>query len=122
MSSPGPDLDALRNRLLDLYLAVTLLMLVGIAVLVAYVIPLGPSLAAPGPQQSFGYAVALMSLMGAVLFHVIDRTYRSWPLGRHFRPSPPGPVTEAAQVRFVQVAVLVCAAAAIAYLLGSLLV
>jgi uncharacterized PurR-regulated membrane protein YhhQ (DUF165 family) len=120
LSSGGTDLKALQNRTLDLYLATTVLMLLGIAVLVAYSIRLGP-LVAPGAQQSFGYALALMSLMGAVLFHVIDRTYRSWPLGRRFRPTPPGPITEASEVRFVKVVVLVAAAAAIAYLVGGLL-
>jgi hypothetical protein len=120
LSSALPDLKALQNRILDAYLATAVLMLLGIAVLVAYSIRLG-SLSAPGAEQSFGYAVALMSLMGAVLFHVIDRTYRVWPLGRRFRPAPPGPITEEAQVRFVKVVVLVAAAAAIAYLIGGLL-
>jgi len=120
LSSDGPGLKALQNRALDVYAATTVLMLFGIAVLIVYAIRLG-SLVSPGAQQSFGFAVALMALMGAVLFHVVDRTYRSWPLGRRFRPTPPGPVTEDAQVRFVKVVVIVLTAAAVAYLVGGLL-
>lgn len=120
MSSEEADLAAVRERTLALYDAVTVLMLLGIAILIAYSIRLG-SLASPGAQESFGLAIALMALMGAVLFHVVDRTYRSWPLGRKFSPTPPGPVTLAAQVRFVKVVVLVIAAAAIAYVVGGLL-
>lgn len=114
-----PSERASVGRVLDLYAATTVLMLLGIGVLVVYVIRLGP-LTSPGAEQSFGYAIALMSLMGAALFHVADRTYRSWPLGRRFRPSVPGPVTLDAQVRFVKVVVFVAAAAAIAYLLAGL--
>jgi len=51
-------------------------MLVGIAGLVAYVVRLGP-LTSPGAETSFGFALSLMSLMAAALFHVVDRTYRS---------------------------------------------
>jgi hypothetical protein len=121
LSSPsGPELRALQNRALDVYLALTVLMLIGIGVLILYSIELGP-LVSPGAQQSFGYAIALMSLMGALLFHLIDRMYRSWPFGRKFRPTPPGPVSEAAQVRFLKIVVVAVAAAGIAYLLGSLL-
>jgi hypothetical protein len=121
LSSPSPrELRQLQNRTLDVYFAVTMMMLIGIGGLIVYAIRLGP-LTSPGAEQSFGYAVALMSLMGAVLFHLVDRTYRSWPLGRKFRPTPPGPVSEAAQVRFLQAIVLAVAAAAIAYLLGSLI-
>jgi hypothetical protein len=120
LSSPtGPELRALQNRALDLYLTLTLLMLIGIGVLIVYSILLGP-LTSPGAEQSFGYAVALMSLMGALLFHLIDRMYRCWPFGRKFRPTPPGPVSEGAQVRFLKIVVVAVAAAAIAYLLGSL--
>jgi hypothetical protein len=114
-------LAQVRSRTLGLYSAVTLLMLLGIAVLVVYAIRLGP-LTSPGTQTSFGYALALMALMGAVLFHVLDRTYRSWPLGRKVSPTDPGPVTIEAQVLSVKVLVLVLAAGAIAYLLAGLLV
>lgn len=104
---------------LDLYASVYLLMLLGIAVLVGYVLRLG-SLTSPGAQSSFGYAIALMALMGAVLFHLADRTYRSWPLGRKFTPTPPGSVGAQAQVRFLKILIFVLAAAALAYLVGGL--
>ena len=55
---------AVRERTLALYDAVTVLMLLGIAILIAYSIRLG-SLASPGAQESFGLAIALMALMGA---------------------------------------------------------
>jgi len=114
------DLARLRERTLDFYGAVMLLMLLGIAVLVAYVIRLGP-LTSPGAERSFGFALALMMLMGAVIFHLVDRTYRGWPLGRRVRPSPPGPVTTESWIRFLRVLVLVLAVAGIAYLVGGLL-
>ncbi|HTW55877.1 MAG TPA: hypothetical protein VMG36_05465 [Thermoplasmata archaeon] len=114
-------LRRVQERTLTLYAAVVLLMLLGIAVLAFYAIRIGP-LTSPGAQSSFGYALALMSLMAAVLFHVVDRTYRVWPFGRHFRPTRPGPVTVQAQVRFLQVLTVVLAAAAIAYVIGGLLV
>jgi hypothetical protein len=106
---------------LDLYAAVTVLMLLGIAVLIVYAARLGP-LTSPGAQESYGLAVALMFLMAAAVVHVVDRTYRVWPLGRKFRPSPLGPVDEAAQLRFLKILVVVLAAAAIAYVLGGLIV
>lgn len=125
MSSPSgasepEDLAAVRRRVLDLYTAITVLMLLGIAVLIAYVIQLG-SLIGPGVEQSFGFAVALMFIMGAVIIHLVDRTYRSWPLGRRFRPTPPGPITEAGQARLLRILILVIAAAAIAYILGGII-
>lgn len=119
LSSAELDRGRAVRRVLDLYAAVTVLMLLGIAVLVGYAIRLGP-LTSPGAQESFGFAIALMALMGAVVFHVADRTYRSWPLGRRFRPTSPGPVTADAQVRFLKVLVIVLAGAAIAYLVGGL--
>lgn len=123
MSSDDPARASflrVRRRVLDLYDAVTFLMLIGIGVLVAYCISLG-SLTGPGAQESFGLAVALMFLMSALMAHLVDRTYRVWPLGRHFRPTPPGPVTVHAQARFLTVLVIVVAAAAIAYVIGGLL-
>lgn len=119
MSSPELDRGRAARRVLDLYAATALIMILGIAVLVAYVVGLG-SLVGPGVEQSFGFAVALIAVMGGVLFHVADRVYRSWPLGRKFRPTSPGPVTVAAQVRFLEVLILVLAAAAVAYLVGGL--
>jgi hypothetical protein len=95
-------------------------MLLGIAVLIVYAIRLGP-LTSPGAEQSFGYAVALMFLMGAVIFHVVDRTYRTWPLGRRVKPKWPGYVTVEAEVRFFKILVVVAAGAAIAYILGGLI-
>ncbi len=121
MSSPAePDLAALQRRTLDLYAAMTVLMLVGIAVLVAYTIRLGP-LTSPGANESFGLAVGLMALMGAVLFHIADRTYRVWPLGRRYRPGPRAPITTEAWVRVLQALVVALALAGIAFLIGGLL-
>ncbi len=119
MSDPEAETARVVNRVLDLYAAATLILLLGIAALVAYVLRLGP-LTSPGAEESFGLAIALMAIMGAMLFHLADRTYRVWPLGRKFRPSPPGPVTVDAQVRFLKVLVFVLAAAAVAYLIGGL--
>jgi hypothetical protein len=122
LSSPPPTAEVrrLQNRLLDLYTAVTVLMLLGIAVLVVYSFELGP-LTSPGAEQSFGYALALMFLMGAVVFHLIDKTYRVWPLGRRYRPAWPGYVTVESEVRFFKIVIVVAAAAAIAYVLGGLI-
>jgi len=121
LSSPPPaEIRRLRNRLLDLYTTVTVLMLLGIAVLIVYAIRLGP-LTSPGAEQSFGYAVALMFLMGAVIFHTVDRTYRVWPLGRRIQPRWPGYVTVEAEVRFFKILIVVAAGAAIAYILGGLI-
>ncbi len=117
---PDVDLAALQRRILDLYGGLTLLMILGIGVLVAYVIRLGP-LTSPGAERSFGLAIALMALMGAVIFHLMDRTYRSWPLGRRFRPTPPAPITVHAWVRALKVLVVVLAVAAIAYLLAGVI-
>ena len=119
-SAHETDLRAVQERTLDLYGAVTLLMLVGIAVLIVYAIRLGP-LTSPGAERSFGFALALMLLMAAVIFHVADRTYRSWPFGRRFRPTSPGPVTTEAWAQFLKVLIVVVAVAGIAYLIGGLL-
>ncbi len=123
MSSAAPteaELRAIRRRVLNLYDSVTLLMLIGIAVLVVYAIRLGP-LTSPGATRSFGFAVALMFLMAALIVHLVDRTYRVWPLGRRFEPTPPGPVTVRSQAKFLIAVILVVAAAAIAYVLGGLI-
>jgi hypothetical protein len=109
-----------RNRVLDLYAAVQVLMLLGIAVLIVYAVRLGP-LTSPGAEQSFGLAVGLMFIMGAVVVHLTDRTYRVWPLGRRFTPTAPGPVTNEAWARFLRVLVIVLAGSAIAYVLGTLI-
>jgi len=121
LSSPSPaEVRRLRNRLLDIYTAVTVLMLLGIVVLIVYAIQLGP-LTSPGAERSFGYAVALMFVMGAVIFHVVDRTYRVWPLGRRVKPTFPGYVSVESEIRFFKVLIVVAAAAAIAYILGGLI-
>jgi len=113
------DLASLRRRTLDLYLVVTLLMLVGIAVLITYATHLGP-LTSPGAERSFGFAVSLMAIMGAVIVHLADRTYRVWPLGRRFRPTPPGPITLESWVRFLKVLIAVIAIAGLAYIVAEL--
>jgi hypothetical protein len=119
-SDADADLAALRKRSLDVYAAVTLLMLLGIAVLIAYAIHLGP-LTSPGTERSFGFAVALMSLMAAMVFHLADRTYRVWPLGRRFRPSVRRPLATDDWIRFLKVVIVVTAVAGIAYLVGGLI-
>ena len=122
MSSPPTDADIrrMRNRVLDLYTAVTVLMLLGLLVLIVYAIRLGP-LTSPGAEQSFGLAVGLMFLMAALIFHTVDRTYRVWPLGRRIRPPWPGYVTLEGEIRFFKVLIVVAAGAAIAYVLGGLI-
>ncbi len=111
----------LRQRTLDLYAATIFLMIVGIGVLLVYTVLLVGPLDTPGAQESFGLALALGFLMAAVAGHLVDRMYRVWPLGRRIHPTPPGPVTPVAEVRFFQVLVVVCAAAGIAYILGALI-
>ena len=110
-----------RSRTLSLYFAGIVLMILGIAVLGVYVLRLG-AIVGPGVEESFGLAVALMFLMSALAVHLVDRTYRSWPLGRRFRPSDPGPVAERDLVTALRVLVLAAAGGAIAYLVATLLV
>jgi hypothetical protein len=111
----------LRQRTLDLYTGVIVLMIVGIAVLVLYtVLWVGP-LTSPGAQESFGLALALSFLMATVAVHLVDRMYRVWPLGRRIHPTPPPPVTDTTLARFFQILVIVATAAALAYLLGTLI-
>jgi hypothetical protein len=114
------DYLRLRRKVLDLYDAVTVLMLLGIGVLIVYSVRLGP-LTTPGAEQSFGYALALMFLMSALIVHLVDRTYRVWPLGRRITPTPPGPVTVRSQARFLAVLIFVIAVAACGYVLAGLL-
>jgi hypothetical protein len=111
----------LRNRVLDLYASVIALMLIGIGVLVVYITVLVGPLTSPGAQQSFGLALSLGFLMATVAVHLVDRMYRVWPLGRTIHPSPPGPVTDRSLARFFRWAIVVVAAASIAYLLGLLI-
>jgi hypothetical protein len=128
-SSPAADefatvleahrVDAAR-RVLELYNATTVLLLLGIAGLAIYSIRLGP-LVGPGVESSFGLAVAAMFLMGALLVHIADRTYRSWPLGRKFRPATPPAVTAASTARVVTWLIVLAAAVGIAYVVAQLL-
>jgi hypothetical protein len=111
----------LRRRVLDLYDAITYLMLFGIAVLIVYCAVLIGPLTSPGAQQSFGYALALMFLMATLIVHLVDRTYRVWPLGRRITPDVPGPVTVASQARFLKIVIVVAAGAGIAYLIGTMI-
>ena len=120
VSSSELEFQRVRARVLSLYTTIEALGLIGIAVLIVYAIHLGP-LTSPGAQESFGIAVSLSFLLGALLLHLVDRTYRVWPLGRKFEPTPPGPVSADAQVRFLKVVVVVIAGAAIAYVLGGLI-
>lgn len=119
-SASESDLAALQRRVLEVYGIVTVLMLVGITVLIYYVVSLG-SLSAPGNERSFGFAIALMSLMAAAIFHVIDRSYRVWPLGRRFRPSPRPLLSTLSWVTLLKVILLAATVAALAYLLAGVL-
>ena len=110
---------AARSTLM-IYQTVTVLMLLGIAGLALYAFKLGP-LVGPGVESSFGYSVAAMFLMGALLAHIADRTYREWPLGRKFRPSTPRPVTPRRAAWFVSWIVVVAAIAGGAFVLAQLL-
>ncbi len=116
----------IQIRVLRVYGATVGLVLVGIAVLATYAITIGmgftgPGLGSPGGQESFGLAVALAMIFAAVLFHVIDRLYRVWPLGRHVIPSAPRPLTIDSQILLVKVIVVVAAAAGIGWILAGLL-
>ena len=112
---PAPPAAAV----LRLYLAVMLLMTVGIIVLVVYSIRLGP-LVGPGVERSFGYALTLLFVQAAVLAHVVDYTYRVWPFGRRVHPTPPSPITTHTVANALKVVVFVAAVAAVAYLVGGL--
>ncbi len=109
-----------RERTLALYYAAMILMLAGLGVLTVYAMRLGPPVD-PGVQESFGLAVALMFLMGAMTAHLIDRLYRVWPMGRRFRPTAPGPVTDRGWATLLAVCVLVIGGGAISYVIAGLL-
>lgn len=110
----------LRGRVLTLYIAIVILLLIGVGFLALYSYQLGP-LVGPGVESSFGLAVALMFLMGALIVHVVDRMQRAWPLGRRFAPTAPGPVSDLDWAHVIEVVILVAAGGAIAYVLGGLL-
>ena len=111
---------AAARSTLVLYQTITVLMLLGIAGLALYAFKLG-TLVGPGVESSFGYAVAAMFLMGALLGHIADRTYREWPLGRKFRPSTPRPVTPRRAAWFVSWIVVVAAIAGAGFVIAQLL-
>ncbi|MFI5414082.1 MAG: hypothetical protein ACHQ16_00155 [Candidatus Lutacidiplasmatales archaeon] len=108
------------QRVLQLYQAVIVLMLLGIVGMFVYVVRLG-TLVGTGVETSFGLAVAAMFAMGALLVHLIDRTYRSWPLGRRFRPATPPPVTPAGTATWLSWFVVAAAIAGGAYVVAQLL-
>ena len=111
--------SAAARKVLALYQAVTILMLLGIAGLALYSFKLGP-LVGTGAESSFGFAAAAMFLMGALLVHLADRTYRVWPLGRRFRPATPPPATPRAAASFLAWIVVLAAALGIAYVVAQL--
>jgi hypothetical protein len=117
---PADFLTREQHRVLNLYATITILMLAVIALLIAYSIRLGP-LVGPGIEQSFGIAVALLFLCGALIAHVIDRVYREWPFGRNVRPAFPGFITDRGLANGLKILVFVCAAAAIAYVIATVL-
>lgn len=123
MSSVAAAVDlelVARRRVLNVYSAITVLALVLIAVLVVYAIRLGP-LVGPGVEQSFGLDLALLFLTAALLAHVVDWTYRVWPLGRSVTPPVPGAVTDRGLATAMQVLIVVLVAAAVGYLIATLL-
>jgi hypothetical protein len=124
LSEAVADIDAVRDvlaaRVLRYYTVVAGLSIFGILVLAAYSIHLG-ALVGPGVESSFGLAVAVMFLLGALLVHIVDRTYREYPLGRRIHPGPTGPVTDAAIATFLKVVILAAAAGSIAYLFWGIL-
>ncbi|MCW6167459.1 MAG: hypothetical protein LVQ64_03320 [Thermoplasmatales archaeon] len=70
------ELRGIRRRVLNVYDGITALCMLGIAIMIIYVIKVGP-LTSPGAQESFGLALSMMFLLGALLFHIVDRTYRT---------------------------------------------
>jgi hypothetical protein len=124
LNSADPTAEAFRvarQRELGLVTVIVALMILGIGVVILYSIVFVGPLTSPGAQESFGLALALAFLMAGVAVHEVDRMYRVWPMGRRVDPVPPGPVTVKDETRFLKWLVVVAAAAAIAYLLGSLL-
>jgi hypothetical protein len=108
------------TRVLQLYNAIIVLMLLGIVGLFVYVVRLGP-LVGTGVESSFGLAVAAMFVMGAMLVHLADRMYRSWPLGRRFRPATPNSVTPRETATWLSWFVVAAAIAGAAYVVAQLL-
>jgi hypothetical protein len=116
----GEEFVRWRSRALTLYTWAGALSVIGIFLLAGYAIRLGP-LVGPGVEDSFGLAVAVMFLLGALLVHLADRVYREWPFGRRIRPEHPAPVTDRSIATFVAWMVLVAGASAVAYVVWGLL-
>lgn len=108
------------ERTFRLYFAVDVVMILGILLLLAYSISLGP-IVAPGVQESFGIALGLMFVMAAIIAHTVDMTYRTWPLGRRVHPPTPRPVSSRGMATAIKVVIVIAAGLAIAYVLGSLI-
>lgn len=109
-----------QNEVLNLYFATIVVCLIAIAILVGYCISLG-TLVGPGVESSLGYALALLFLISALLIHIVDRSYREWPLGRRVRPSNPAQITRETMVYVLRIVVVAVAAALVAYILATLL-
>jgi hypothetical protein len=119
-SLSGDFVTRVQHRVLNLYAAIMILMLAVIAVLIVYAIRLGP-LIGPGVEESFGFAVALLFLCAALLVHVVDRVYRVWPMGRGTPTMFPGFITARGTANALTILVIVCAGAAIAYIVATLI-
>jgi len=109
----------LANRILRLYSAAAGLSLFGIIVLLGYEVRLGP-LVGPGVETSFGLAIAVMFLLGALVVHLVDRMYREWPLGRKFHPATPRTIDDAVVASFLKAAVVAAIAGAVVYIFWGL--
>ncbi len=121
MSEDATALAAIAQaRVLRFYTAIAILMLVVIGILIVYSIRLGP-LVGPGVEQSFGFAVAMMFLAGAMLAHIADWTYRVWPEGRRVRTPVPSYISDRGIALAIKLLILVVVGAGIAYVLATLL-
>jgi hypothetical protein len=109
-----------EHRILNLYAAIMIMMLIVIALVTVYAIRLGP-LIGPGAEQSFGLAVALLFLCAALITHVVDRVYRVWPMGRYVETTFPGFITARGAANALKILVIVGAGAAIAYVIATLI-
>jgi hypothetical protein len=117
---PGDFVTRVQHRVLNLYAAIMILMLLVIALLIVYAIRLGP-LIGPGVEESFGFAIALLFLAAALLADVVDRVYRVWPMGRGVPTMFPGFITARGAANALTILVIVCAGAAIAYVIATLI-
>ncbi len=118
-AAPPASRATAQGRVVALYSWAAALSLFAIFLLAAYAIHLGP-IVGPGVETSFGLAVALMMLFGALLVHLVDRAYREWPLGRKFAAEWPGTVSDAAVATFLKALVFAVIAGAVAYVLWGL--